>query len=453
VARCLHAAVAALVAAAAVTGAAKQIRTAADLVGPKAWDGYFPFRLGDSWTYDWRTEGPLAQGGTAARTRVFDGTSFIGDSVGYKLVADDGAYFLYTFDKGILALHSSSDTRRLLYYDPPVVVAAPDLTVGETRTVEQADGTRRFKTTFVGLEDVTVPLGSFSKVVVMRLEMEGADYSSEATHYFAPRAGLVAYKYAVKATASAQLLLGVDASLRLARLAGTDIRTVADLDRLPAPGAGVASGEDASIRDAIKYALERRYTWNAPFPGVKGGAVLTETGKPQVRGTFTVAPDLSVKIDAPDDAARATLRNEISSFVTQRKALAFDLQYAETTFVKAGTRPDGAVVITPAGDTVATTYVVKDGELVEVGRSMGRVSYVARDRRKLKTEDGRTISVEYDVAYRSNETGKEISVERTRDSYVRVGDYWVPSGRRVERTSDGQPPITRELILTDLSTP
>lgn len=433
--------------------AATEVRTVADLVGARAWETYLPFRLGDSWTYDWKTEGPLAPGGVAARTRVFDGTSFIGDTVGYKLVADDGAYFLYTFDKGILALHSSSDTRRLLYYDPPVVIAAPDFTAGETRTVQQADGSRRFKTTFVGLEDVTVPLGTFARAVVMRLEMEGLDYSSEAVHYFAPRVGLVAYRYAVKDAKSGQPLLMVDAKLRLARLAGVDVRSAADLDRLPSAASSGAVAEDRNVRETIRQALGKRYTWNAAFPGFRGTAVLTEDGKPPVRGSFVVAPDLSVRIDAADDQSKATLQNEISSFITQRKNIPFDLVYAGTTFVKGATRPDGAIVISAAGDPVATTYTVKDGELVEVSRSMGRLSYAARDRQKFETEDGRTITVEYDVAYRSNETGKEISVERTRDSYTRLGGYWVPIGRRVIRSSDGQPSVSRELTLSELRTP
>jgi hypothetical protein len=163
------------------------------------------------------------------------------------------------------------------------------------------------------------------------------------------------------------------------------------------------------VRDTIRAVLERRDTWDAAFKGFAGGASLTETGREAVRGTFSVGPDLSVMIEAVGDAARAVLQNEVSSFVTQRKPLDFDLHHAETTFVRTGTRPDGAVVIAPAGDAVATSYVVSHGELVEVGRSTGRVSYVARDRRTRRTDDGRTITVEYNVAYRSNETGREIS--------------------------------------------
>jgi hypothetical protein len=434
-------------------GPATQVRTAADLVGARQWESYFPFRLGDSWTYDWRTDGPLAPGGLAVRTRTFDGTSFVGDDVGYKLVADDGAHHLYTFVRGILAIHSSSDGRRLLYYDPPVVIAAPDFTVGETRVVPQTDGTREFRTTFVGLEDITVPLGSVSRALVTRLEMRGSDYTSEATHHFAPRVGLVAYRYVVREAGSNRLLMSVDARLRLARLSGVDVTRLSDLDKVPGGTAPAAAAEDRGLRDRLRRALGRRYTWDAGFAGFRGDAELIEEGKPSIRGRFVVAPDLGVRIDAADDAARGALRNEISSFITQRKEVVFDLAYGRTTFVAAGKRPDGAVVVTAAGDPLATTYVLSGDDVVEVGRSVGRLRYVARDRQSVATGDGRSITTEYDVVYISNETQQEISVERTRDTYTRLDGHWVPTGRHVERTAAGQPPLTRELRLTNLARP
>lgn len=431
---------------------AAQARTAVDLVGAVNWDSYFPFRLGDSWTYDWKTEGTLAPGGTAVRTRVFDGTSFIGDTVGYKLVADDGAYHLYTYDEGILAIHSSSDARRLLYYDPPVIVAAPDFTLGESRRIAQADGSRQFTTTFVGLEDHSVPLGRFTQVLVTRLAMHGSDYSSEAVHYFAPKVGLIAYRYVVK-DGGGQILMSVDARLRLARLAGVDVRTRADVDRLPGASAATAVSEDRGLRELLKGALARRYTWPETFPGLSGAIEIDEAGKPSIHGRFEVGVDLSVRVDAADDAARAAVRNEISSFITQRKPLAFDLTYAETTFVKRATRPDGAVVITAAGDPLATTYTVKDGEINEVSRSVGRVRYVARDHARLRTDDGRIITTGYDVVYISNADGTELSTDRTVDTYARMGGIFVPTGRRVERTAAGQPATSRQVTLTALKVP
>lgn len=423
---------------------------AAELVGSPNWNEYFPFRLGDSWTYDWKTTGPMGSGGASVRTRSFDGTSFLNQSVGYKLLSDDGTYHLYTFEDGVLAIHSSLESGRYFDYDPALVLAAPDMRVGEPRVNEQATGGRSWKTTLLGLESIQVPLGNFERALAIRVDMQGPDFSATATHYFAPRVGLVAYRYSLRDVAKNTELLTVDARLRLARLNGVNVSTAADLASVPVR-ASVPS-ENRDLREQLRAAMERRYTWSADFTGFRGRVELAETGKPAVRASFTVNPDLSVKVDAPDDATRALLRNELSSFVTHRKPTDFDVTYAETTFVQKSRTPDGAVVLVAAGDPLMTTYTIRDGEIVEMGRSMGRVSYMARDRSKLKTEDGRMITVDYDVTYASNETHATISTERTRDGYTRVGKFWVPQSRRVEREEGGRT-VTRELTLSDLRTP
>lgn len=423
-----------------------------ELIGSAGWDEYFPFRLGDSWTYDWKTEGPMAPAGTASRTRVFDGTTFLSDQVGYKLVSDDGSTHLYSFHDGVLSLHSSLEAGRYYDYDPPVVIAAPDLRVGQSRVVEHPAERRRFTTSLLGLESVAVPFGTFPRALAIRVEMEGPEYTSEATHYFAPGVGLVAYRYTLRETSGRRVLLGVDATLRLARLAGHHVASTAELART-APARSTPGGEDRGLRDLLRAALGKRYTWDAAFPGFSGEATLVETGKAPVRGRFVVGPDLSVKVDAGDEVARAALRNEISSFVTQRKDTVFDLAYAETTFARKTVRPDGAVVAIAVGDPLATSYTVKDGDIVEVGRSMGRVSYLVRERSRLRTEDGRSITVEYDVSYLGNETQQALSVERTRDAYGRLGTYWVPLGRAVEKQEGGATPVSRQLVLTDVRIP
>jgi len=425
---------------------------AGDLVGAGQWDRYFPFRLGDSWTYDWRARGPAALGGTPVRTRTFDGTSFIGDTVGYKLVSDDGAFHLYTYDQGVLAIHSSSEAGRLSYYDPPVVVAAPDMRVGESRTITQADAGRTWRTTVLGLESIDVPLGHFDAVLAVRLEMIGADGASVSTHYFARDVGLVALHYELREGPGRQVLVEVAASLKLARLAGVTVARLEDVSRA-ATVASATPPEDRDLRETVKRALGRRYTWDATFPGFKGEAQLAHTGRSTVRARFVVGPDLSVKVDASDAAVKAALTNEISSFVTMRKDVPFDIAFAETTFVKDASRTDGAVVVKAAGDSLATSYAIRNGRIIEVSRSLGRVSYLARDRATVSTDDGKDLSVEYDLVYRSTADGADLAVERTRDSYLKVGKYWLPSGRRVDRSAPGQPDDSRELTFANLSTP
>jgi hypothetical protein len=425
---------------------------AVDLVGAANWDRYFPFRLGDSWTYDWRTEGPLSGQGTPVHTRMFDGTSFVGDQVGYKLVSDDGAYHLYTYEQGVLAIHSSSEAGRLFYYDPPVIVAAPDMRIGEPRTIAQTDSGRTWTTTILGLEAIDVPLGHFANVLAIRVEMRGADLASVATHYFAPDVGLVAYRYELRDAQTRDVQLDVRADLKLARLAGVNVTRLDDVAKLKAAAAAVVA-EDRDLRETLKRALARRYTWDASFQGFKGEAQLVEAGRPPVRAKFVVGPDLSVKVEASDPAVRAALTNEISSFVTLRKDVPFDLAYADTTFVKSSTTADGVLVVTAPNDPLATTYALRNGRVVEVSRSLGRVSYSAQDRSTVPTEDGRDLAIEYDLVYRSTADGAQIAVEHTRDSYTKLGKYWVPSGRRVARSTAGQGETTRELVIENVTAP
>lgn len=423
-------------------------RSGEALVGGRdAWDAYFPFRLGDSWTYEWQTTGPMASTGSAVRTRTFDGTSFVGDKVGYKLVSDDGAFHLYTFDDGVLAIHSSSEAGRLVYYDPPVILASPDMVVGQPLRVDHEREGRVWQATLTGLEDVDTPFGRLARCLTITLDMRGPDFTSRATHRFAPRLGLVAYDYELRDAADGRLRLHVQARLKLARLAGTHLTGPADLAALPRRTPDRA---DRSARELLRNALMKRYTWDAGFPGFRGAWELIETGSTPVSGRFEVRPDLTVHVEAPNDDARAVMRNEISSFITQRKPVAFDETYGRMTFARSATRPDGSIVIVAVGDPLATTYTIRGGEVVEISRSMGRLSYTARELRTIATGDGRTITAEYDVIYTSNEDQSQIAVERTIDTYEHRNGWWLPTGRRTERTEAGSPPRVREIRFTEV---
>jgi hypothetical protein len=443
----------AIAAAIAPPALAQSPRTAQAAVAPASWASYFPFRLGDSWTYEWTVSGTLAPAGTSVRTRVFDGTSFVGDTVGYKLVGDDGTYHLYTFRRGVLSIHSSYEAGKLLYYDPAVVLASPDMVVGVAKTVTHTDTQRTWSATVVGLTTVTTPVGTFDDALEIRLEMRADDYTSTATHVFAPRVGLVAYRYALRDASRQQALLDVDAKLKFARLANVTVRTLGDVGRLDAR-AGGAEGDaprgDRGVRDQVKRALANRYTWDLGFPGLRGDVTITEPGKPAVTGRFEIAPDLSVTVDADSDVARAALRNELSSFVTQRKPAAADDPSNELAFKKRETRPDGTVTVVADGDPLATTYVLRGDRIVEMGRTMGRLGYTARERESLPTADGRSIAVTYDVVFTSTEDGKELSVDQMRDAYVRLGAWWVPSARSVSRTVAGATAAGRHVQLANV---
>src|SRR5690606_587368 len=146
-----------------------------------------------------------------------------------KLVSDDGAFHLYTFDDGVLAIHSSSEAGRLVYYDPPVILASPDMVVGQPLRVDHEREGRVWQATLTGLEDVDTPFGRLARCLTITLDMRGPDFTSRATHRFAPRLGLVAYDYELRDAADGRLRLHVQARLKLALLAGTHLTGTADL--------------------------------------------------------------------------------------------------------------------------------------------------------------------------------------------------------------------------------
>ena len=102
------------------------------------------------------------------------------------------------------------------------------------------------------------------------------------------------------------------------------------------------------------------------------------------------------------------------------------------------------------GDTMGTSYIVRKGEILRVARTAGRVRFAADNLSQLRTEDGRYITVEYQLTYFSNEDQSEISKEELVDAYSKVGVYWLPVGRKSVRTEHGAKTAAFELRLTSL---
>lgn len=425
------------------------LSAAAQAPSPTATDRYFPFRLGDSWTYDWRTEGRVPH--TGSRTRTFEGVEFVGGGPAFKLVSDDGTYHVYSLREGALYLNSSAQDGRVLYYDPPVPLFAPDLSPGEPRTTVNADTGRRFRTTLLPREDVATALGVFPGCLAVRLEMDSADYTSDSYHYFAENVGLVAYRYELVDRARRRTEVRIDARLRLARLGGVPVTDLQDVAKLARRETLLLEGrDDASARALLKRASEKRYTWDERFPGFQGDFEYREGGGPPVSGRFAVDRAFRVTVEAPSEAAQAAVRNQISSFVTFRRLRAFDDEHKGTRFQKGKPGPHGDVEITAEGDPMATLYLLHEGGIKQMSRSAGRLRFVVTNTSLIRTEDDRTIAVAYDLTYYSNQDDAEVSVETTSDAYEKVGAYWLPAGRTVTRRERGREPWSLELKLKGL---
>ena len=61
------------------------------------------------------------------------------------------------------------------------------------------------------------------------------------------------------------------------------------------------------------------------------------------------------------------------------------------------------------------------------------------------------FAVAYDVVYTSTDEGRELSVEQTRESYVRLGAWWVPAARSVARLVGGAAAGGRQVTLGNVT--
>jgi hypothetical protein len=263
--------------------------------------------------------------------------------------------------------------------------------------------------------------------------------------------GLVAYQYELRLPGKAGPEVRIDARLRLARLAGLPVATFADVDKLARTETLSLGGrDDASARDVLRRATKRRYTWDEEFPGFRGRFEFREGDQPPVSGGFAVDGSFRVTVEAPTEATRAAVRSQVSSFVTFRRFRAFDAEYAGVRFRKGPRAAEGEVEVLAEGDGMASSYLVRDGEIRRVSRSVGRLRYEVVNRSHVRTEDGRTIAIAYDLGYYSNRDQSLVSAEQIVDSYARVGAYWLPTGRTVSRRDNGQERPVLEVRFTEL---
>ncbi len=156
---------------------------------------YFPLGQGDTWTYDSEvtSEGDSWQ---ETVTKTVSGTETIKGVEAAVLTEDDGDYSLYTSDDNGVTLYAEHNVKdsgwERLEYDPPLNLLPGEIYVGLTKsssatlTYTTSDGlsltgTYSVELTVEGIEDVTVPAGTFEDCLRVRFtgERASSDGNSE----------------------------------------------------------------------------------------------------------------------------------------------------------------------------------------------------------------------------------------------------------------------------------
>ena len=194
--------------------------------------------------------------------------------------------------------------------------------------------------------------------------------------------------------------------------------------------------EQTTAREKFRAAYENRYTWNQNFPGYSADIQLTQ-GDEVYTGKVRINRDLSVEVTGiEDEKVQESVYTQLRDVVTHRKRSAFEQSHGKNEFNFGNTDETGAVEILVKGDSMGSNYKVRDTEICQVSRVMGRMAFVIDTHESMDTGEGYVAS-RYDAVFRNPQTNEVTSVLKFEETYENVGDYYVLTKQVVQQYKQG----------------
>jgi hypothetical protein len=200
----------------------------------------------------------------------------------------------------------------------------------------------------------------------------------------------------------------------------------------------------------LKEAHDRRDTFPAGFSGLTADVLLNDNGK-EVKGALTYTSAGEVKLTLTDATKQEEewANEELGSALAHRRK--DDFAHGDgshpLTFVQDDHSPLGRLIA--LNDRFKSAYRVKDGQITEVTRSMGKIRFTITVLDNKFVEDGKYLPNQFVVTYFDASSGAIQHVDLFSDGFVKVGNAWIPSSRRVVTAENGSF-TTRSLALTNI---
>src|SRR5262245_6011997 len=313
----------------------------------------------------------------------------------------------------------------------------------------------QYSSTLEGFESIETPMGRFENCLRSYVRWDTPGSTVKNTYYYAHGVGLVAYDNEVLTTKDNVVQIKVTVRLKSATINNNTIATADEGKKLwDKMAAEMAAVEDnPTARALFKEASLNRYVWDEDlgFRGFAADLRVKIDGAAPINARMKCSPSLEVEIEAPDPASRAIIHEEMSQFVTHRKARKpFDEWYGpdKAKFKLGKETPEGREVFIE-GDAMGSSYVISDKRVKQLSRNIGRMDFTIFQRKHLPVEDGRYIATEYEAIYYLAGTKQEAGRENLIDVYARQGSYWIPKSRVHKIAMKGRPALV-ELEVTKL---
>ena len=205
--------------------------------------------------------------------------------------------------------------------------------------------------------------------------------------------------------------------------------------------------EDPKARELLRRAFEKTSRWPDGFGGFEADLSINVNGEVN-RGKVIVKSSKEVEVSFPDEDLKKWAQGQISMIATHRGPRNFDESDGKYSLAFAGeeNHPQGPRI--RIGDSMGSTYRIKDNRITQINRKMPYVAFTINVEDSALTQNDKYLTTRYTVYYFSPKDGSLSNVESFSDTHIRVGNADLPATRRIISYEKGEM-ITRAIDFTN----
>jgi len=205
--------------------------------------------------------------------------------------------------------------------------------------------------------------------------------------------------------------------------------------------------EDPRARELLRRAFDNTSRWPDGFGGFEADLSINVNGN-VTKGKVTVKSSKEVEVSFPNEDLKKWAQGQISMIATHRGPRNFDESDGKYSLAFAGeeNHPQGPRI--RIGDSMGSTYRIKDNRITQINRKMPYVAFTINVEDSTLTQDDKYLTTRYTVYYFSPKDGSLSNVESFSDTHVRISNADLPATRRIISYENGEM-ITRTINFTN----
>ena len=205
--------------------------------------------------------------------------------------------------------------------------------------------------------------------------------------------------------------------------------------------------EDPRARELLRRAFDNTSRWPDGFGGFEADLSINVNGN-VTKGKVTVKSSKEIEVSFPNEDLKKWAQGQISMIATHRGPRNFDESDGKYSLSFAGeeNHPQGPRI--RIGDSMGSTYRIKDNRITQINRKMPYVAFTINVEDSTLTQNDKYLTTRYTVYYFSPKDSSLSNVESFSDTHVRVGNADLPATRRIISYEKGEM-ITRTINFTN----